>query len=245
MNTSSGNRADNQTDNQIASGFQFDEPTLALLRKGDESSRELVAREIVKYFDALTRHVQSKLGYALDWHECKDVAQEFIVKFFLGKLARYEDKSAKEFSRIFYSALDNHAKDWLDKVVKTKTGHENQKRLEQPLPGGEGTFGDTLPDKKSLIEQLRPEELKNLVADIKAAMLQHSGGDELKAWVLEACLMKGLKADEISKIISIKFPGKVFASGSVYALVSHFRSGPELAAVIQKWTAGELWVKKR
>ena len=230
---------------EIASDFQFDEATMELLRKGDKAAQETVARRILAYFDALTRHVLRKTNCALDWHDCMDVAQDFIVQFFSGKLARYEDRSAKEFSKIFYTSLDNFAKDRIDQIVNSRVGTANQRRLEEPLPGGESTFGDMLPDKSAPEQRLLPSEFQELLADIRQAMLVHVKGDAMKAWVLEASLAKEMKAEEISKAVPKLFPGKVFAAGSVYGLVSHFRNGPELAGVAQKWMLGEAWGRMR
>ena len=51
--------------------------------------------------------------------------------------------------------------------------------------------------------------------------------------------------EEISMAVPKLFPGKVFAAGSVYGLVSHFRNGPELAGVAKKWMLGEAWGRMR
>lgn len=242
---------DNTSGNRSPGGFQFDESMMELLRRGDEKARNAVAGEIIRYFDALVRRIRAKTGYALGWHECEDAVQDFIGKFFGGKLARYEDKNAEEFSRIFVSSLDNHARDWYDKVVKTSFGPGSQNLVSTEKPMGRGddgsvrTLGDTLEDKDSPKERLLPSEYAELVEDLKAAMLRHADGDEMKAWVIEANLAKGMKAEEISAAVPVLFPGKVFAAGSVYSIVSRFREGPELAAVSKKWMAGEAWIRMR
>ena len=218
---------------------------MGLLRKGDKAARETVARRILAYFDALTRHVMRKTNCVLDWHDCRDVAQEFIVQFFSGRLARYEDKGAEEFSKIFYASLDNFARDRIDKIVNSRVGIGNQRRLEEPLPDGKRTFGDTLQDTSSPERRLLPFEYRELLADIRQAMISHVKGDAMKAWVLEASLAKEMRAEEISVAVPKLFPGKVFAAGSVYSLVSRFREGPEFAAVARKWRSGEAWARMR
>ncbi len=226
------------------SGFQFDEAMMELLRKGDKVAREAVARRVVAYFDALLRHVQRKANCVLNWHDCRDVAHDFIADFFGGKLARHEGKSAEEFSKIFYTALDNFTKDRIRQIVKTRLGTENQKSIDAPLPDGERTFGDTLEDETPQ-PRLLPSERQEILADIRQAISNHVKGDAMKAWVLQAALLKGMKADEISTAVAKLFPGKVFANGSVYSIKSRFLDGPEFADVVRKWRFSETGAKIR
>ena len=217
---------------------------MELLHKGDKIAREAVARRIVAYSDALLRHVQRKANGVLNWHDCRDVAHDFIVAFFSGKLAQHEGKSAEEFSKIFYTSLDNFTKDRIRQIVKSRTGTGNQISIEAPSPDGERTFGDTLEDETPQ-PKLLPSERQEVLADIRQAMSNHVKGDAMKAWVLQASLLKGMKADEISTVVTKLFPGKVFANGSVYSIRSRFLDGPEFAAVVKKWRFSETGAKIR
>ncbi len=234
--------------------FQFDEQMMEKLRRGDAKAYEDVARCVYQYVDALVRHVRNSTNFVLNWHDCEDIVQDMNIKVFVNKqFVQYLDKSASDFSKIFYHSLHNLALDAIDKLIKSKKGSGNKVSLEKPVNNGEEnrkTFGDTLPEEKSLSRTFRgkgltKEEFKNLVDDLRTAMKLHAGDDNVRQWVLESFFFKQMKAEEISKVVGQIFPGKVFESGSVYSLVSRFRNGPELDAVVTKWMAGEAWVRMR
>ena len=236
---------------ETASGFQFDEASMDLLRKGDKASEDALVVLVFGHFSAFVRHVQRVTGGSIDPSECEDVASEFIAVRFPKLMRQYRDIDAKAFSKVFYTAMRNFALDWARKLWNGKFGKGNTRSADESLPGSDQAFIDICSDemvfdrKCRFEEKLLPSEFALLLDDIRDAIRRHTGGDEMKSWVLEASLMAGMRKEEVVRKVPGIFPGKVYASGSVYSLVSRFRDSPELASVARKWMDGPAWAKVR
>lgn len=209
---------------------------MELLRKGDKASEDALVEKVFGFFHFFVRAIYRYANGRIDPSECQDVAVDFIVYRFPKLMRTYGDCDANGFSGVFYKALKNFALDWARRICTVPTGPGRG----VPLDGLE----NLLPSANQFESELRPAEYAHLLADIRDAMWRYVGGDIMKAWILEASLMAETKADEVERKIPELFPGKVFASGSVYSLVSRFRKSQELAMVARKW-AEDLGLKKR
>ena len=235
---------------ETASGFQFTEASMELLRKGDKASEDALVVLVFGHFSAFVRYVQRVTGGSIDPSECEDVAMEFISLRLPKLMHQYNGLDAKGFSKIFYTAMRNFALDWARKLWNGKFGRGNTQSADESLPGGEQAFIDICSDemvfdrKCRFEEKMLPSEFALLLSDIRNAIRRYTCEDEMKSWVLEASLMAGMKKEEVARKVPDLFSGKVYASGSVYSLVSRFRESPELLAVVRKWMAGSAWAAR-
>lgn len=207
-------------------GFQFTEEHMELLRRGDSSASDeiaiMMAKEIVRNFDSWMRAIRSKAGWGVCYEDCQDIVCEFRVKklpVIIAK-ARKDHISAKYFTALFYTSLKNFAVDW---IVDNPPPPPPPKK---PL-----TDDEQLPSiREDFRNRLTAEEQAALVKDVRNFILRWTE-DPLQRWVLEKGISGEMTAVEIAAGVEKAFPGKVYAVGSVYSLLSRFRSSPGLRRI--------------
>lgn len=213
-------------------GFQFTEEHMALLRSGNGAvTREIeimMALEIARHFDSWLRAIRSRARWLICYEDCRDIVQEFRAKKLPGIIARYKHLPARLFSAMFYKSLKNHAEDWLKhnarEIPESNLPRQGQKEESEGFLAGLPTEGEDFRDR------LTDEELAALVQDVKEFILRWTE-DPVQRWVLEKGIFGGMTAGDIAEGVEQAFPGKVYATGSVYSLLSRFRSSPGLRRI--------------
>ena len=201
-------------------GFQFTEGHMERLRRGDAEAAEEVAKEVVRQCDSWLRAIRAQVGWKLCREDCEDIVSDFYATKMEG-LMRYKNVSAKHFTALFYKSLKNHAVDWVRKygreIPESQIG--NGGREEE-----EGGYLERLPAAgEDFRERLSGEEVASLEAAVQG-LIREWASDPVQAWVLEASMFGGLTAEAVSAGGGEKFPGKGYAPGSVYSLLSRFRA---------------------
>lgn len=217
-------------------GFQFTEEHMELLRSGNGSVTQeieiMMAMEIVRQVDSWLRAIRSKVGWRLCREDCLDIVMDFRAYKLQGLIEKYRNLPAQHFTALFYKSLKNYARDWLRKYgredpVSNRAGAEGDE-------GGDRSM-DSLPsESEDFSSLLTAEEMEDLLKDVREFILRWTD-DPVQRWVLEKLIFEEMTAGEISAGVKKAFPGKVYATGSVYSLLSRFRSAPGLRRIKQKY----------
>lgn len=217
-------------------GFQFTEGEMVRLRRGDAEAAEGVATAIVRQFDSWMRAIRARAGWMVCQEDCRDIVYDFRAAKLEGIIAKYRNLPARHFTAVFYNSLKNHAVDWLRKNGRCIPVSN------LPSVGGDGGeeagregFLERLPSEtEDFRDRLTEEEMGSLMGEVRA-FIGRWAEDPLQRWVLEAALCGERTAVEISERVGVEFPGKVYAVGSVYSLLSRFRADPGLRRIRNRY----------
>lgn len=209
---------------------------MARLRCGDEAAAEELATAIVRQFDSWMRAIRARAGWMVCQEDCRDIVHDFRAQKLEGIIAKYRNLPARHFTAIFYNSLKNHAVDWLRKNGRCIP----VSNLPSAGGGGDGEDGregflERLPSEtEDFRERLDEEEVGALMGEVRAFIVRWAE-DPLQRWVLEEALCRERTAVEISERVGSEFPGKVYAVGSVYSLLSRFRADPGLRRIRNRY----------
>ncbi len=229
-----------KTDNDY-SFPQFTQAQVDKLASGDVAALNEVCRWLVGQFDSIVRYLAKRYSYALWREDVEDIVQTYWGKKFIShcRQCRAEKMSAKQFNGIFYSSLNFAALDYIRQIQNA--GHDRRKTdsTQQPAhsndPEGqtiEDTIAAPLPPFHESATCLSSLDREKMLADIHDFLVDWTGGNELKVWVVEHAALYGDDPRLVVKKAAVQFPGKNIDADTVSQWKARFFGRPELRKIL-------------